>query len=361
MYRGQRIGVVVPAYNEARLIGRVIETMPAFVDRIYVFNDHSTDDTWNAIQHAARVANQRVASEGEYDERVVGVNNPANMGVGGCVKHGFGLALADGIDIVARMDGDGQMDPTQLSRLLDPIIDGVADFSKGNRLWYKAYHRDMSRWRLFGNSVLTGLTKVASGYWKMVDPQNGFCALSRRTLETIPFEQLYEGYGFENDLLVMCNVYDQRLAEVAHPAVYGEEISDIHYASFVPHLSAILLRTFLWRLKMKFFVYDFHPAIFAYIIGTFGLAFGVVATLLVGSGVLTGTAGLTDGLLLFSVFLLSSLLLILAVSVDVERNADLVVLVHHKPTVGEQATEHVSVSVSSPDEESFGRQRGDVQ
>ncbi|WP_336361030.1 glycosyltransferase family 2 protein [Haladaptatus sp. ZSTT2] len=354
MYRGQRVGIVVPAYNESQLIGTVIETIPDFIDRIYVFNDRSTDHTWDVIQASAATANAAIASEAGYDERVVPMNNPRNVGVGGCVKQGYALALADGLDIVARMDGDGQMDPTQLPRMLDPIVDDVADFVKGNRLWYKEYREGMSRWRVFGNSILTGLTKVASGYWKMVDPQNGYSAISIEALKTIPFEELYEGYGFENDLLVMLNVYDQRLAEVAHPSIYGDEVSDIRYSTFVPHLSYILLRTFLWRLKMKFFVYDFHPAVFGYIFGLFGLLVGVVAAVLTIRDVIAGVAMMADVMLTITMFWLSALLLILAVSADVERNAHLVVLVHHKPGEGrgDHAMEPVPRSVSSPTDSS---------
>ncbi|QCJ46691.1 glycosyltransferase family 2 protein [Haloprofundus sp. MHR1] len=318
MYRDSRIGVVVPAYNEEGLVGEVIDTMPAFVDRVYVVDDRSTDGTWDEIRRHAERANaahgsgrlvetdggtarlrrpddsaaaddtdaheresgsEAAESSSAFDERVVPIRLEENRGVGGAIKTGYERALADGIDVVAVMNGDGQMDPDKLDRLVDPVVSGEADYAKGNRLRYREYREGMSAWRSFGNWLLTLLTKAASGYWKTMDPQNGYTAISREALETIDYQELYERYGFCNDVLVKLNAHGLRVADVAIPAVYGDEESTIEYKTFVPRLSALLARDFLWRLRVKYLTVDFHPLAGLYLFGAAIAGAGVLDSL----------------------------------------------------------------------------------
>jgi hypothetical protein len=180
----------------------------------------------------------------------------------------------------------------------------------------------MSRWRLFGNRLLTVLTRIASGYWGMVDPQNGYAAISLHALEELPIDDLYEEYGFLNDLLVHLNVRGLTIADVPHEAVYGDEQSGIEYSTFVPRLSKLLLRDFLWRLKMKYFVYDFHPTGLCYVLGAAGTGAGALAALkaLVDRG---SETRFTNLLLSGVVTLLGWLFLVVAVVLDIDRNADL--------------------------------------
>jgi len=186
--------------------------------------------------------------DGEYEDTVVPVRHRVNRGRGGAVKTGYHLALVEGMDVVAVMDGDGQMDPDVLDRIIDPVVAGDADYAKGNRLVDADHWAAMSRWRLFGNAVLTLLTKVASGYWRMRDPQNGYTAVSAETLADIGVDHLYEDYGFLNDVLVRLGTHGKRIVDVPMTAVYEDEESGIQYRSFVPKLSALLLWGFLWRL-----------------------------------------------------------------------------------------------------------------
>lgn len=267
MYRNKSVGVVVPAYNEEAFIGEVIESVPEFVDRLYVIDDCSTDNTWEVINaHTAEPAKVAggsgevtVADGGvslsafrdgsaEFENTVVPVSHSINRGRGGAVKTGYQLALVEGLDIVAVMDGDGQMDPDILHRMIDPIIDGDADYTKGNRLVSPDTWEEMSNWRLFGNFVLTALTKVASGYYGMRDPQNGYSAVSAEVLDDISLGQVYEDYGFLNDILVRLGAHRKRVADVPMTAIYNEEESGIRYHSFMPKLSLLLLRMFCWRL-----------------------------------------------------------------------------------------------------------------
>jgi hypothetical protein len=140
------------------------------------------------------------------------------------------------------------MDPDQLKRVLHPVASGQADYAKGNRLDGPEYWREMSGWRLFGNVLLTGLTRVSSGYWGLRDPQNGYTAISRATLESLALSELYDDYGFLNDLLGELSTEDARVFDVALPAVYGDEDSGIRYSQFVPAVSMLLLVNFLRRL-----------------------------------------------------------------------------------------------------------------
>ena len=253
-YSEFKIAVVVPAYNEEELISNTIESIPEYVDCIYVIDDGSKDQT------------ARVVSEFP-DPRVVLIRHQKNSGVGAAIITGYKQALVDGMDVVAIMAGDNQMDPEQLPYLLAPIIEGRADYTKGNRLISPEYRKGMSKWRFAGNAILTFLTKIACGYWQITDPQNGYTAISRDALERINLDDVYPYYGYCNDLLVKLNVYNFRVMDVVMPARYGREKSKIRYSKYISKVSRMLLRNFFWRLKMKYVVLSFHPLVLFYLLG----------------------------------------------------------------------------------------------
>lgn len=278
MHRDASIGVVVPAYNEGAFVGEVLDTMPAFVDQVYAVDDCSTDETWSEIQARARQpVTVGAATDGGLRtlDRVVPIRHEINRGRGAAVKTGYRHALEDGMDVVAVMDADGQMEPAELERLIEPVIAGRADYAKGNRLDDPAHWRGMSRWRLFGNVVLTLLTRIASGYGSMRDPQNGYTAISAATLASLDLDGLYDEYGFLNDVLVELNARDRRIADVSIPAVYGDEESGIRYSTFVPALSGLLLRGLLRRIVHKYVVEEPHPLVLLYGLGVAGTGLAV--------------------------------------------------------------------------------------
>ncbi|MFC6905765.1 glycosyltransferase family 2 protein [Halalkalicoccus tibetensis] len=346
MYRDQTVGVVIPAYNEEGFIGGVLRDIPEYVDRIYVIDDCSTDKTWDEIISTAQevlgsktayveeqinTANKQIATDGgtlagrafvhEPIGCVLPIEHLSNFGAGGAIKTGYLAALQDKTDVVVTIDGDGQMDLDYLPRLLDPIVNGKADYAKANRLLYQEYRQGMSGWRFFGNSILTFLTKIASGYWKMMDPQNGYTAASHHALDNIGVEGMYEYYGYCNDILVKLNAKGLRLADVAIPGQYGDEESSIRYPEYIRKVSSMLLRNFLWRLKIRYFVLDFHP------LGLFYL-FGAITAV---SG-FTGMSWSTLGYLLFDqdlfirmalstlLFLMGSMFLMFAMLFDMQAN-----------------------------------------
>lgn len=266
MYRNHTVAVVVPAYNEAEQVGTVIDSMPSFVDRVYAIDDCSTDDTWAEIQ--ARATGERRSFEpptetpprqaatvpdGGVDgwTEVVPIRHEENQGAGGALKTGYRHAERDGMDATVAIDADGQMDPDRMDQLLDPIVEGRAGYAKGNRLAGRGLRDGMPRFRLLGNWLLTVLTRPASGYWRLQDPQNGYTAISGEALAAIDVDALPDDHDYPNDLLARLNVAGVRVADVSMPAFYGDEESTIDFATFVPRTSKTLLRAFAWRLTRQ--------------------------------------------------------------------------------------------------------------
>ena len=349
MYREHTVGVVVPAYNEEGFVGEVIDTIPDYVDRVYVIDDYSTDGTWEEIKAHAGKANERARQQGTvavdenlepvthataddvlsieadgglaYDPRVTPIQHDENRGVGGAIKTGYQQALEDEIDIISVMGGDGQMDPDTLPKFLDPIVEDVADYAKGNRLLYREYRKGMPKWRFIGNSILTFLTKIASGYWKTMDPQNGYTAISHYALDNVGIGSMYEYYGYCNDLLVKLNAEGMRVADVAMPAIYGDEESNIEYPTYIRKVSGMLLQNFLWRLKVKYLVLDFHPLALFFFIGVITISIGVAGGIwslyvkFIQDGMLFVRASLS-----IMLFTIGSLFLLFAMLFDMQVN-----------------------------------------
>lgn len=264
MYRDHGIGIVVPAYNEAGNVGEVLHELPTFIDRVYVVDDGSTDETWpeirRTIEESASVrGRERSTAAGPSERfpdriaesvtsgRVLACRHGENRGAGGAIKTGYLLALEDDVDVVATLDGDGQMDVADLPKLLDPIVEGRVEYTKGNRLRRAADRTGMPKFRLLGNVLLSGLTKVASGYWHVGDSQNGYTAIDAEALQRVDVGSLYEYYGYCNELLVKLNTVDARVLDVPMPAIYGEESSGIDYGVYTVKVSGMLLRNFVWR------------------------------------------------------------------------------------------------------------------
>jgi glycosyltransferase involved in cell wall biosynthesis len=279
MYRGCTVAVAVPAYNEAGYVGDVIDSVPPFVDRAYVVDDGSTDGTWAEITTHAERRNRD--HEGVFDDLVVPVRHEENRGVGGAIKTAYRRAREEGMDVTAVLAGDGQMDAEVLPRFLDPIVEGDADYTKGNRFADPAGRSAIPRFRRAGNRLLSLLTKVASGYWGSLDSQNGYTAISRTALDRADFEGMYEYYGYCNDLLVRLNVADLRVADIPQSPEYvyeGDWQSHIEYPEYVPKVSLLLLRSFLWRLWRKYLRRG-HPVALLYPAGALLTGRGVLETL----------------------------------------------------------------------------------
>lgn len=263
MYLNKFVYIVVPAYNEEKLISRVISSIPDYIDKIIVIDDGSTDRT-------SEVVNSFI------NKRIILIRHEKNRGVGASIATGYSKALELGADITAVMAGDAQMDPAYLPRLFNPIIEGQADYTKGNRLLFKSHRESMPRFRLMGNAVLSFLTKISSGYWHVMDPQNGYTAISHWALEKLDLESIYEGYGYCNDILIKLNVFSIKVKDVEIPAVYGEEKSKIKVPKYTLRLSYLLTKKFFWRLKEKYVMRDFHPLVLFYLFGFLLFPLGIL-------------------------------------------------------------------------------------
>lgn len=208
MYRELHVAVVIPAFNEERAIARAIAAVPDFVDHIIVVDDASHDDTF------------ALASGHEVEL----VRHPRNKGVGAAIVSGYRRVLADArLDVAVVMAGDGQMDPRDLPALLDPIADGRADYTKGNRFKYGAGElwRTMPTSRIVGNLMLSAATKLTSGYWHVFDSQCGYTAITRNALECIDLDRVFPRYGYPNDVLARLHVAGLRVTDVPVRPVYG--------------------------------------------------------------------------------------------------------------------------------------------
>ena len=240
MYKQRIIGVVVPVYNEEKLISDTLKHIPDVVDRIYIINDGSTDAS-------GEILNSIVS------KRICIMHNQHNMGPGAATIKGYKKALEEDMDIIVKMDGDDQMDSKYFFDLISPIINDQADYTKGNRLSRYSHRNGMSNWRFFGNWVLTILTRVSSGYWRMSDSQNGYTAISSEGLKKIDMGKVHPYYGYLNDILVQLNITGCRIQDVPMPAKYGIEQSKIKYSKYITCVALLLLRGFILRLKAKYF------------------------------------------------------------------------------------------------------------
>lgn len=306
MLKGKTIAVTVPAYNEETQIGLVIEGMPDFVDRIVVVNDGSKDNTAEIVKgyiardqtscikiSKASIGNNmkqtlynraelalreiRAKEEAWYPQHEIFNDNETdrivlitevNSGVGSAIAVGYKWCRDHGIDCTAVMAGDGQMDPSELEKIVLPVVEGGIDYVKGNRLSHPAAKMIIPQIRYFGNNILSLLTKIASGYWSVSDTQTGYTAISLRALNKIDLYAIYHTYGCPNDILVKLNIAGCTLLEIPIKPVYdvGEK-SKMKILKVIPRLSWLLVCCFFRRLWHKYLVDSFHPLFLMYSVG----------------------------------------------------------------------------------------------
>lgn len=267
MYKNKSVAVVVPAYNEEKLIGRVIDDMPEYVDKIVVVDDCSTDHTVDEVKNRLE----------KMPGRLVLLQHEENLGVGGAIATGYKHARDNRCDLTAVMAGDAQMDPEDLPGLLDPVAGGEADYAKGNRFFSGKAWLEIPHVRYLGNASLSLLTKIASGYWHVADSQTGYTVASRRVLEVLDLDNIFKRYGMPNDMLVRLNIYDFRVKDVPIKTIYGiGEKSGIHCGKAVPKFLWLLMKLFFWRMKEKYVIRDFHPLVFFYLLGFVCTPIGLV-------------------------------------------------------------------------------------
>lgn len=259
----RRIAVVIPCYNEAARIRSVIEQLPDWVTTIIAVDDASRDDTHAVLLDIP-------------DSRLVVLQHRDNQGVGAATRTGYREALQRDAEICIKMDGDGQMSVADLPALLAPLLDGRADFTKGNRFRDIAALNRMPKIRLLGNSALSGLTKLVSGYWTVLDPTNGFTAIRTDTLGQLNLDRLAARYFFETSMLVELNIGGAVVEDVSMPARYGDERSSLRVSTVLFQFPPLLLRGLLRRFFWRYVIHDFNVLTVAVFAGAPLLAFGVL-------------------------------------------------------------------------------------
>ena len=203
MFNEQTIGVVIPSYKVRKFLKKVVSNLPEYIDYIIVVDDACPEKSFQVVEEM---------------EKVVFVKRRVNSGVGAAVISGYKKALELDIDIVVKIDGDGQMNNNYIPSLILPLIQGKVDYTKGNRFRDFKALRDMPKVRLFGNSILSFLSKVSSGYWSIMDPTNGFTAISKETIESLDLDQVSERYFFESDMLINLNINNKVVKDISMPA-----------------------------------------------------------------------------------------------------------------------------------------------
>ena len=256
MYKQKTIAVVVPAFNEEKQIAKVIDSIPLFVDCIIIVNDCSTDETINIVKNHTKFLLANDEKTADKKSNIILLNHVKNQGVGGAIATGYKWARDKNYDIAVVMAGDGQMCPTDLNKLLDPVVEGKADYSKGNRF---KFYKKIPKLRFIGNFILSYLTKFVSGYWHVLDSQSGYTAINKFALKVIDWDLMYKGYGQPNDLLVRLNIENMRVIDVPiTPLYYIGEQSKLSIFKVILPIALLIFSLFFYRVRKKYLGKNFH-------------------------------------------------------------------------------------------------------
>ncbi len=361
MLNNKTIGVVVPAYNEETQIGMVIDTMPDFVDRIVIINDASPDKTLEVVKgylgkENGNFVNDKIGSlkikktayneadllleeidrkeidkfvpseiinKNDSKDRLILINQLKNGGVGSAIARGYKWCKDNNIDCTAVMAGDGQMDPGELLGICTPVIDEGIDYVKGNRLIHRSAKHLIPKTRYFGNSILSILTKVASGYWRVSDTQTGYTAISLNALRKINIAAIYKSYGMPNDMLVKLNIAKCTLKEVEIKPIYrvGEQ-SKMKIFKLIPRVSWLLFKAFFKRIWIRYFKRDFHPLFLLYWMAMILLAVSIPFLVEILRNFFVSGSVTANSILLIYIFLIisGSQALLFAMWMDIQDN-----------------------------------------
>ena len=249
MREQMKIAVVIPCYNVERHIAGVVDSLPSEVDTVIAIDDRSTDNTGLVLEQLAA-----------KNVRLTCIRHDTNQGVGGAMITGYRKALELGAEIVIKIDGDGQMDPRDIPALIQPLLQGTADFTKGNRFRDLSALRRMPVIRRIGNLGLSFLIKAASGYWNIFDPSNGFTAIRHEILRDVPLDKIDLRYFFESSMLIQLYHLNAVVRDVPMKARYGDEVSGLSITRTLFEFPPKLLIAFIKRIILRYFLFDFNIA-----------------------------------------------------------------------------------------------------
>lgn len=264
MERFPKVAVVIPSYKVKEHILGVLNAVGPEVHRIYVIDDCCPYGSGDFVKNNNR------------DDRVVVIRHDQNHGVGGAVMTGYRAAINDGMEIIVKVDGDGQMDPALIPEFVQPIIDNEADYTKGNRFFDLEVVKSMPRVRLFGNAVLSFMTKLSSGYWNLFDPTNGYTAIHADVAKHLPFNKISRRYFFETDMLFRLNTLRAVVVDIPMGAKYADEVSGLKVSSVVIEFLMKHSKNFIKRLFYNYYLRDFSVPSIELLLGLCLLLFGTV-------------------------------------------------------------------------------------
>lgn len=259
-----RIAVVIPCYRVKAQILAVLQKIGPECWKIYVIDDQCPEQTGDYVKSNVS------------DPRIAVVYNTENLGVGGAVIEGYKRAIADGATVIVKVDGDGQMNPELIRQFVQPIIDGLADYTKGNRFYNLDYISRMPVIRIVGNAVLSFMTKLSSGYWDLFDPTNGYTAIHASVAAMLPLDKISKRYFFESDVLFRLNTVRAVVIDIPMQPAYGAEISNLHLTKILPEFLVKHTKNTFKRIFYNYYLRNFSLASIELIAGIIAIGFGSV-------------------------------------------------------------------------------------
>lgn len=297
----KKIAVVLPCFRVKAHIMGVLGKIGSEVSSIYVVDDCCPEGSGDFVLEHCR------------DPRVVVLRNPVNLGVGGAVMTGYQAAIADGADVIVKIDGDGQMDPALLPRFVRPILKGQADYTKGNRFYDLTHIGRMPKMRLLGNAVLSLMSKLSTGYWQLFDPTNGYTAIDARVAASLPFSRISPRYFFETDILFRLNTFRAAVVDVPMDSVYEDEKSNLRISRVLGEFLFKHLKNLSKRIFYNYFLRDMSLASLELLVGVAMLVFGVVyGSIQWHASVVTGEPAALGTIMIASLPIISGLQFLLA-------------------------------------------------
>ncbi len=264
MNKNLNIAVVIPSYKVCNHILDVINKIGPEVERIYIIDDFCPENSGDFVEKNCQ------------DERIVVIRHEKNQGVGGAVITGYKRAIEDGMDIIVKVDGDGQMDPSLIPNFIAPIEAGEADYTKGNRFFDLEEIRSMPNARLFGNAVLSFMSKLSSGYWDLFDPTNGYTAIHRDVVSHLPMTKISHRYFFESDMLFRLNILRAVVVDIPMDAKYGDEVSGLKISKILGEFLVKHGRNFCKRIFYSYYLRDMSLASIELPVGLAMFLFGII-------------------------------------------------------------------------------------
>ncbi|MCZ8154745.1 MAG: glycosyltransferase [Leptospira sp.] len=267
-----KIAVVIPCFKVKKHLKDLLAKIPREVTGIFIVDDACPESSGDWV-----LANIK-------DKRIRVQILPKNLGVGGAVKAGYKQALTEGFEIMVKLDGDGQMNPKHIAKIVAPILRGEADYVKGNRFFHPDFLEQMPKLRMIGNGILSFLNKLVSGYWDIMDPTNGYTAIHEQTLRLLPLDKIDNRYFFESDMLFRLNIARAVVQDVPMIALYADEESQLNIGKVACSFPIKYLNRLPKRIFYNYILRDFNMGsislLFGFLLTTFGIVFGARAWIL---------------------------------------------------------------------------------